>query len=290
MALSARVTQPCPELVEQWISLLACWQILTVNRLALFASAFDWSKPCFFGQASSHSARGLLTAASDPNFRNFAVQHRWHEHSEAALVSLLHARAGPMTTRLPSSDCIARIASLGDALSRTSGPYFMLTDLKCVPCALLDTHFDKRCQLADSGTFCRSLDLANVSHPCHFMAVVHWHYDRLAPLPQPCHHVPQTGCFICALTLPPLPCVCSHFSSVQHATLLLGPTFVAYEASSAVSALPPWSAVMLASRLASCAVRPPWRAERPARWRPPCRGGPHPGLPWRLRLRGPLLS
>ena len=30
--------------------------------------------------------------------------------------------------------------------------------------------------------------------------------------------------------------------------------FVAYEASSAVSALPPWSAVMLASRLASCAA------------------------------------
>ena len=42
----------------------------------------------------------LLTAASDPNFRNFAVQHRWHEHSEAALVSLLHACAGPKTTRL----------------------------------------------------------------------------------------------------------------------------------------------------------------------------------------------
>ena len=30
--------------------------------------------------------------------------------------------------------------------------------------------------------------------------------------------------------------------------------FVAYEASSAASALPPWSAVMLASRLASCAA------------------------------------
>ena len=55
-------------------------QTFTVNSLALFASAFDWSKPtaCFFGQTSSHSARGLLTAASDPNFRNFAVQHRWH--------------------------------------------------------------------------------------------------------------------------------------------------------------------------------------------------------------------
>ena len=76
--------------------------IFTVNSLALFASAFDWSKPtaCFFGQASSHSARGLLTAASDPNFSNFAVQRRWHEHSEAALVSLLHACAGPKTTRL----------------------------------------------------------------------------------------------------------------------------------------------------------------------------------------------
>ena len=42
----------------------------------------------------------MLTAASDPNFRNLAVQHRWHEHSEAALVSFLHACAGPITTRL----------------------------------------------------------------------------------------------------------------------------------------------------------------------------------------------
>ena len=157
MALSPRDTQPCPELVEQWISLLACWadtffarqrkiallnhlrhyldfiilriglhegsvhfarlltlcafaisyanqsQVFTVNSLALFASAFDWSKPTayFFDQAASrHSARGLLTAASDPNFRNFAVQHRWHEHSETALVSLSHACAGPKTIRL----------------------------------------------------------------------------------------------------------------------------------------------------------------------------------------------
>ena len=79
-------------------------QVFTVNSLALFASAFDWSKPtaCFFGQASSHSARGLLTAASGPNFRNFAVQHRWHEHLEAALVSLLHTCAGPMN---PPPEC-----------------------------------------------------------------------------------------------------------------------------------------------------------------------------------------
>ena len=76
--------------------------------------------------------------------------------------------------------------------------------------------------------------------------------------------------------------------------------FVAYEASSVASALAPWSAVMLASRLASCAAtwrdpaghllswclppaacptRPPWRAGRPARLRPPCRGGRRPGLP-----------
>ena len=36
--------------------------------------------------------------------------------------------------------------------------------------------------------------------------------------------------------------------------LLLGAAFVAYEASSVASALAPWSAVMLASRLASCAA------------------------------------
>ena len=29
---------------------------------------------------------------------------------------------------------------------------------------------------------------------------------------------------------------------------------------------------------AACPVRPPWRAGRPAHWRPPCRGGPRPGL------------
>ena len=69
--------------------------------------------------------------------------------------------------------------------------------------------------------------------------------------------------------------------------------FVAYEASSVASALAPWSAVMLASRLASCAatkasVARPSRAfailvstsRRPARLRPPCRGGRRPGLPW----------
>ena len=78
--------------------------------------------------------------------------------------------------------------------------------------------------------------------------------------------------------------------------------FVAYEASSVASALEAWSAVMLASRLAcaatklggdpaghllfwclppvACPVRPPWRAGRPARLRPPCRGGRRPGPPW----------
>ena len=84
---------------------------------------------------------------------------------------------------------------------------------------------------------------------------------------------------------------------------LAGRAFVAYEASSVASALAPWSAVMLASRLASCAAtkasvarpsrhllswclpaaacptRPPWRAGRPARLRPPCQGGRRPGLP-----------
>ena len=73
-------------------------QTFTVDSLALFASAFDWHKPtaCFL----SLSARGLLTAACDPNFRRFAVQHRWHERSESALVLLLHACVGPKTTRL----------------------------------------------------------------------------------------------------------------------------------------------------------------------------------------------
>ena len=155
-ALSPHEIQPCTELVEQWISLLACWtdsffarqsklallshlrryldfiilriglhegslhvarlltlctfaiayanqgQTFTVDSLASFASAFDWRKPtaCFLTQTTSLSARGLLTAACDPNFRRFAIQHRWHEHSESALVSLLHACVGPKTTRL----------------------------------------------------------------------------------------------------------------------------------------------------------------------------------------------
>ena len=77
-------------------------QTFTVDSLALFASAFDWHKPtaCFLCQTISLSARGLLTAACDPNFRRLAMQHRWHEHSESALVSLLHACVGPKTTRL----------------------------------------------------------------------------------------------------------------------------------------------------------------------------------------------
>ena len=73
-------------------------QTFTVDSLALFASAFDWRKPtaCFLCQTTSLSARGLLTAACDPNLRSFAG----HEHSESALVSLLHACVGPKTTRL----------------------------------------------------------------------------------------------------------------------------------------------------------------------------------------------
>ena len=76
-------------------------QTFTMDSLASFASAFDWHKPtaCFLTQTTSLSARGLLTAACDPNFRRFAIQHRWHEH-ESALVSLLHACVGPKTTRL----------------------------------------------------------------------------------------------------------------------------------------------------------------------------------------------
>ena len=76
-------------------------QTFTVDSLASFASAFDWHKPtaCFLTQTTSLSARGLL-AACDPNFRRFAIQNRWHEHSESALVSLLHACVGPKTTRL----------------------------------------------------------------------------------------------------------------------------------------------------------------------------------------------
>ena len=35
-------------------------------------------------------------------------------------------------------------------------------------------------------------------------------------------------------------------------------------------------------RPAACPTRPPWRAGRPARWRPPCRGGRRPGLPWQF--------
>ena len=91
--------------------------------------------------------------------------------------------------------------------------------------------------------------------------------------------------------------------------------FVAYEASSVASALEAWSAVMLASRLASCAaakarwrgpaghllfwclppveVRPPWRAGRPVRWCPPCRRGrcrgdcaQESGRDLRVHLRG----
>ena len=91
-----------------------------------------------------------------------------------------------------------------------------------------------------------------------------------------------------ALTTP-LPESCRAASSARIASRALwsavslaeSAAFVAYEASSVASALAPWSAVMLASLPpAACPTRPPWRAGRPARWRPPCRGGRRPGPPW----------
>ena len=65
-----------------------------------------------------------------------------------------------------------------------------------------------------------------------------------------------------ALTTPPLPESCRAASSARIASRALwsvvllaeSAVFVAYEASSAASALAPWSAVMLASRLAGCAA------------------------------------
>ena len=65
-----------------------------------------------------------------------------------------------------------------------------------------------------------------------------------------------------ALTTPPLPESCRAASSARIASRALWSVvllaecaaFVAYEASSVASALAPWSAVMLASRLASCAA------------------------------------
>ena len=65
-----------------------------------------------------------------------------------------------------------------------------------------------------------------------------------------------------ALTTPPLPESCRAASSARIASRALwsvvslaeSAAFVAYEASSVASALAPWSAAMLASRLASCAA------------------------------------
>ena len=65
-----------------------------------------------------------------------------------------------------------------------------------------------------------------------------------------------------ALTTPPLPESCRAASSARIASRALwsavllaeSAAFVAYEASSVASALAPWSAVTLASRLASCAA------------------------------------
>ena len=65
-----------------------------------------------------------------------------------------------------------------------------------------------------------------------------------------------------ALTTPPLPESCRAASSARIASRALwsvvslaeSAAFVAYEASSVASALAPWSAVMLAYRLASCAA------------------------------------
>ena len=53
------------------------WRLYTHSLLSCWA-------------AGRQSARGLLTAASDPKFKNFAKQHHWHEHSEPALLHKAH--------------------------------------------------------------------------------------------------------------------------------------------------------------------------------------------------------
>ena len=87
MCLCHRLCQSGPDLHREQ-PCLVCLRLTEQTH-----SMFLWPDVKSFSQ-------GLLTAASDPNFRNFAVQHRWHEHSEAALVSLLRACVGPKTTRL----------------------------------------------------------------------------------------------------------------------------------------------------------------------------------------------
>ena len=242
MALSPPDIQPCPELVEQWISLLACWatwtssscelaftraqcilpalctfaisyanqsQIFTVNSLAWFASAFDWSKPTayFLDQAASrHSARGLLTAASDPNFRNFAVQHRWHEHSETALVSLLHACAAPKTIRLLN----AVLSSLED-LEFIIGPHCphcqpwrcTLTNRWTLPHAHRLKSVCLALWLIPTWTFTVNWQTQAHSAAALVRHVCHTHANFIAAalcffltgscwrLQQPCHHVPR---------------------------------------------------------------------------------------------------
>ena len=199
-ATSSPTPRACPELVEQWISLLAYWadtffarqrkiallnhlrlyldfiilrtglhegsvhfarlltlctfvisyanqrQFFTVNSLAKFASAFDWSKPtaCFHDRtAGRQSTKSLLTAASDPNFRNFAMQQHWHEHSETALVSLLHACAAPKTTSL-----------LNAVLSSLEDLEFIIARLQTAVPALpaLETHAHEPVDLTSEGS------------------------------------------------------------------------------------------------------------------------------------------
>ena len=152
MALSPH-KMPCTELVEQWISLLACWtdsffarqsklallshlrryldfimlriglhkgsvhiarlltlcafaiayanqgQTFTVDSLASFASAFDWQAYSMFLDSINKPF------SQDPNFRRFAIQHRWQTSPVArrtqafSAVASFHSRA----TTMPSS-------------------------------------------------------------------------------------------------------------------------------------------------------------------------------------------
>ena len=66
-----------------------------------------WHRSVDHGQIcrTSNKTRKRLGQSGDATFPwlnlwNFAAQHRWHEHSETALVSLLHACAAPKTISL----------------------------------------------------------------------------------------------------------------------------------------------------------------------------------------------
>ena len=166
-------------------------QTFTVDSLALFASTSQ-TYSMFLDSNNKSFSQGLLTAACDPNFRRFAIQHRWHEHSESALVSLLHACVGPKTTRLLNA-VLSCLEDLEFILVRMQPAMPALRLALCLTPALTSTVARRTQAFSAVASFHSRATTMPFSYLCAFGSLT----GPRRALQQPCHHVPQVD-FSCA--------------------------------------------------------------------------------------------